>query len=189
MKNKDILLFQSSCSFSSAPLLIRFNLKPLRLRPRKLFAEVIALFSLNLIHSLDSTVGFYSSSDVLQNCQILDFSSPSRNFFFCRSRCTPLLVLFFFMFVFAFQLFVPTSQILHPRATLGKGFGYMVNHYQYHQSVLRCLRNTWHLPSGGCHVLSRPVASNLELVRPGSGCGFGPEVGVASYHKNVIQYS
>ena len=40
------------------------------------------------------------------------------------------------------------------------------------------------------HVtLIRPVASNFELVRPGSRCGFGQEVGVASYHKNVIQYS
>ena len=35
----------------------------------------------------------------------------------------------------------------------------------------------------------RPVASNFELVRPGSGCGFGQEVGVVSYHKNVFQYS
>ena len=39
------------------------------------------------------------------------------------------------------------------------------------------------------HLHSRPVASNFELVRPGSGCGVGQEVGVVSYHKNVIQYS
>ena len=33
------------------------------------------------------------------------------------------------------------------------------------------------------YVPIRPVASNFELVRPGSGCGFGQEVGVVSYHK------
>ena len=151
MKNKDILLLQSSCSFSSTALLILFNLKPLLLHLREVFfcRSHCAL----LIRSLDSAV-FHSSctfsSDsaalLMQNCQILDLSSPSRDLFFC----------FFFSCLFLlFNCSTPThSQILYPRATLGKGSGYFVNHYQYHQSVLRRLCNTWHLTSGGYHAFS-----------------------------------
>ena len=70
--------------------------------------------------------------------------SLSHDRFFCRSCCA----LLSRSFSFRFSIVHVNAQPNH----LPNSYLLVRGLATQYQSVLRCLRNTWHLPSGGCHA-------------------------------------
>ena len=92
---------------------------------------------------------FSSDADLLirfRNSQILDlFVSVPRPFLFVEVVA---LFLFFFALLYNCSRHQRIAKSFTQNLPLGKGLSYVVTR----ACILRCLRNMWHLPSGGCHA-------------------------------------